>query len=155
MSMGAGRCVYRSRTQSFAIVMVLVAHDVLVGAGVARNIDRTGLAIFGIGLILLVTAVLWRAAVTAIITSPDGIRVRNVLSNADFKWTEIERFEIDAAKGWFPQICRVYTEDGRVKRAFGIQETNIALSRPIEKRPAARIVKELNALLAGQRGSCI
>jgi hypothetical protein len=48
------------------------------------------------------------------------------------------------------QTPRIPT-DGRVKRAFGIQETNIALSRPIERRPAAKIVGELNALLASQR----
>jgi hypothetical protein len=133
------------------MVMAILVFDVLIGAGVARNIHRTALALFGIGMIALYTAVVWRAAVTAIITSPDGIHVRNVLSNADFKWSEIERFEIDAAKGWFPQICRIYTADGRVKRAFGIQETNVALSRPIEQRPAVKIVRELNALLEYRR----
>jgi hypothetical protein len=134
------------------MAMAILVFDVLIGTGVARNIHRTGLALFGIAMIALYTAVVWRAAVTAIITSSDGIHVRNVLSNADFKWSEIERFEIDADKGWFPQMCRIYIADGRVKRAFGIQETNIALSRPLEERPAAKIVRELNALLASRRG---
>jgi hypothetical protein len=133
------------------MVMLILVVDVIIGSGVARNIHRTGLVVLGVAMISLFTAVTWRAAVTGIITSPDGNHVRNVLSNADFKWSEIERFEIDAAKGWFPQICRIYSEDGRVKRAFGIQETNIALSRPVEKRPAAKIVGELNALLASRR----
>jgi hypothetical protein len=131
--------------------MEILVFDVLIGAGVARNIHRTTLVMLGLAMIVVFTTGAWRAAVTAIITSPEGIHVRNVLSNADFKWSEIDRFEIDAAKGWFPQMCRICTKDGRVKRAFGIQETNVALSRPIEKRPAAKIVGELNALLASQR----
>jgi hypothetical protein len=151
MSAAIERRVYRSRTQSFTMVMMILVVDVLIGAGVARNIDRTGLAAFGIAIIALYTAVVWRAAVTGIIISPEGIQVRNVLSNADFEWSEVERFEIDATKGWFPQICRVYTKDGRVKRAVGIQETNVALTRPMQERPAAKIVQELNGLLASQR----
>jgi hypothetical protein len=131
--------------------MAILVFDVLIGAGVARNTHRTALVLFGIAMIVLYTAGVGRAAATAIITSPAGIHVRNVLSNADFEWSEIDRFEIDAAKGWFPQMCRVCMKDGRVKRAFGIQETNVALSRPIEKRPAAKIVGELNALLASRR----
>jgi hypothetical protein len=150
MSDGTETRVYRSRTQSFTMVMWILVFDVLIGAGVARNIHRTGLVVLGVAMMTLYTAVVWRTAVTGIITSPDGIHVRNVLSSVDFKWSEVERFEIDAAKGLFPQICRIYTKDGRVKRAFGIQETNVALMRPMEKRPAAKIVQELNGLLASR-----
>ena|ERR1700691_1564818 len=149
------RRVYRSRTQSFGIVMSMLMLDVIVGAGVARNIDRTGLAVFGVTLILLCSAVCWRAASTGIFVSSTAIHVRNVFSNSNFRWDEIERFEIDADSGLFPTVCRIYTKDGRIKRAFGIQENNIALTRPMEKRPAAKIVAELNEALINSTGAAV
>jgi hypothetical protein len=148
MTIDPHRQVYRSRTQSFGLIMCILVIDVIVGTGVARNINNTPLVAFGIGIIVLSTAVYWRAASTGIFTSPSGIHVRNVFSNSDFRWDEIERFVVDADRGWFPTICRIYTKDGRVKRAFGIQENNIALTKPMEQRPAAKIVAELNDLLA-------
>jgi hypothetical protein len=132
--------------------MCILANDVLIGSGVARNIDRTSLVIFGIALIVLFTLVAGRAASTGIFLLPTGIHVRNVFSNSNFQWDEIERFEIDADSGLFPTVCRIYTKDGRIKRAFGIQENNIALTRPMEKRPAAKIVSELNEALINSTG---
>jgi hypothetical protein len=149
MTMSTLRRVYRSRTQSFITVMCILWIDVFVGVGVARNLSNTPLAALGIALIVLFTAVYWRGALTGVFTSPTGIHVRNVFSNSDFRWDEIDRFEIDTpGGGLFPQICRIYTKDGRMKRAFGIAETNFALTRPMEKRPAAKIVAELNEALA-------
>lgn len=140
--------VYRSRTQSFGLTMMILANDVLIGAGIARNTDRAGLVAFGIIWIVLFTVVFGRAAAAGIFASPTGIRVRNVFSNSNFRWEEIERFEIDAERGWFPQVCRIYTKTGRVKRVFGIQETNVAMRLPMEKRPAAQLVSKLNEMLA-------
>lgn len=153
MNMDPRHRVYRSRTQSFGILMCILANDVLIGAGVARNIDRTSLAVFGVAWITLFTIIAGRAAAAGVFASPNGIHVRNVFSNSDFRWDEIDRFEIDADRGWFPQICRIYTKDGHVKRAFGIQENNIALTKPMEQRPAAKIVGELNELLSSPERS--
>jgi hypothetical protein len=152
MSTITDRQVYRSRTQSFGILMMLILCDGIVGAGVARNIDRTGVAVAGIAVVALMTAGAWRAAITGVVVLPEGIHVRNIFSNADFRWDEIDRFEIDTADGsLFPQVCRIYTKDGRKKRVFGIQETNVALTRPMESRPAVKMVGELNELLASKR----
>lgn len=147
--------VYRSRSQSFGLAMLILANDVLIGAGVARNTDRAALVVFGITWIVLFTVIGGRAAAAGIFASPSGIHVRNVFSNSDFRWDEIERFEIDAEKGWFPRVCRIYTKSGRIKRVFGIQETNVAMRLPMEQRPAAKIVSELNEALANpeKRGS--
>lgn len=85
----------------------------------------------------------------------DIIRVRNVFSSGGYSWDEIERFEIDAAGGAFPTVCRIYTTDGRVRRAFGVQENNIALAKPAAQRPAAQMVAELNELLARSRAASV
>ena len=149
MTSSALERVYRIRSQSFIVIMGILINDVLIGAGVARNIDRTSLAAVGIVWIVLFTVVAGRAASTGIFTSPIGIHVRNVFSSSDFRWDEIDRFEIDTSDGsLFPQICRIYTKDGQMKRAIGITETNAALTRPIEKRPGAKMVAELNQTLA-------
>lgn len=145
------RRVYRSRTQSVVIVAFLLTFDVIVGAGVARNEHRTSLVIFGAALMVVFTAVLWRAAMSGIVVSEHGIRVRNVFSSSHYGWGEIERFEIDASSGMFPSVCRIHTRDGRMKRAFGIQETNADLRLPLERRPAAKLVGELNELLQARR----
>lgn len=140
--------VYRIRSQSFIMVMCILANDVLIGAGVARNISRTSLAAGGIAWIVIFTAVAARAAAAGIVASSTGIHVRNVFSSRDFRWDEIDRLEIDTpGGGLFPQICRVYTKNGQMRRAIGITETNVALTRPMEKRPAARMVAELNEAL--------
>jgi hypothetical protein len=153
MTTKAHERVYRN-IQSFWIIMIILMNDVLIGAGVARNIDRMSLAAFGILWIVLFTTVAGRTASTGIFASPIGIHVRNVFSNSDFLWSEIDRFEIDTpGGGLFPQICRIYTKEGQMKRAIGITETNAALTRPMEKRPAAKIVAELNEALANSAGA--
>jgi hypothetical protein len=140
--------VYRSRTQRLSITFSILLFDVIIASGIARNTGRTSLVVFGVALIVLFSVVGLRAALAGIVVSPEGIHVRNVFSNSDFRWDEIERFEIDAEKGWFPRVCRIYTKNGRIKRAFGIQETNVAIRLPMEKRPAAKLINELNEMLA-------
>jgi hypothetical protein len=145
---GAPRHVYRSRSQSFGIVMAAVVFDVLIGAGIARNTDRTGLVALGAAMIAVFTTFAIRAATTGVVTSPEGIEIRNIFSQRHLSWDEIERFEIDTAGALFPTVLRIKTKDGRIKRAFGVQENNVALRKPIEQRPAAKIAEALNEELA-------
>jgi hypothetical protein len=152
MKYDGGRRVYRSQTQSFGMVMCAFVLVVLIGSGVARNIDRVGLAVFGIILIVLGATICLRGALAGIIVSESGIRVRNIFSSAEFSWKDIDRFEIDKpGTGMFPQICRVCMTNGKVKRAVGICETNYALARSPSGRPGEKIVAELNDELSRRR----
>jgi hypothetical protein len=123
--------------------------DVVIASQIAGGTGRhTILAtVFGILFILLLTPVCLRAGWTGIFASKNQIHVRNIFGSMDIAWTEIERFDIGQS-GIFPQVCRIHTKDGRVLRAFGIQEYNISLVRPKTKRPAQKVVAELNAELA-------
>jgi hypothetical protein len=97
--------------------------------------------------VLLLTPIALRTAWAGIFASRDKIHVRNVFGSFDLRWEDIERFDIGQS-GIFPQVCRIHAADGRVLRAFGIQENNIALLRPKSNRPAQRLASELNEELA-------
>ncbi len=122
--------------------MVMVSQ--LVGA--AGRYTAVGTA-FGVLFILLVTPIAIRTAWAGIFASGDKIYVRNVFGSVDLAWEEVDHFDIGQS-GMFPEVCRIHVRDGRVLRAFGVQENNISLVRPKAKRPAQRLVSELNEELA-------
>lgn len=129
--------------------MVAVFGDVVIASQIVGGTGHhtTLVTAFGILFILSLTPVCLRAGWTGIFASEKQIHVRNVFGNLDIAWAEIERFDIGQS-GIFPQVCRIHTKDGRVLRAFGIQEYNISLVRPKAKRPAQRVAAELNEELA-------
>jgi hypothetical protein len=86
-----------------------------------------------------------RAAWAGVFASQSGIHVRNVFSNVDLRWGQIERFDIGQS-GLFPKVCRIHMKDGKVLRAFGIQESNYASVRKLAI--AQKIADELNKELA-------
>ena len=129
---------------TFALgVDVVMISQVVGGAGH----HTTAGTIFAVLFVLLLTPISLRTAWAGVFASRDKIHVRNVFGSFDLRWEEVERFDIGQS-GFFPQVCRIHARDGRVLRALGIQENNIALVRPKAKRPAQRLVSELNEELA-------
>lgn len=88
-----------------------------------------------------------RATLSAIIATREGIRVVNLFKNIKFTWNEIDSFDIGQF-GLLPQVCRIHTKDGKIWRAIGIQEMNVSLLQSQDKRPARKIVEQLNQELA-------
>lgn len=88
-----------------------------------------------------------RASLSAVVTLQAGIRVVNVFKTSQISWNNIEMFDIGQS-GLFPQVCRIHTRDGKMLRAFGIQEANVSLLQSQGKRPARKIVAQLNQELA-------
>jgi hypothetical protein len=88
-----------------------------------------------------------RATLSAIIATHEGIRVVNLFKNLNFTWNEIDSFDIGQS-GLLPQVCRIHTKDGKKWRAIGIQEMNVSLLQSQDKRPARKIVEQLNQELA-------
>jgi hypothetical protein len=140
-------CVYRSRSQAFGLTMCVVVYDVLMGTGIATGSGSPGLLAYEVVSMVAITLIGLRAALCSIVLSQAGIRVVNVFKTSRFSWSEIGRFDLGRS-GLFPQVCRVHTKDGRVLRAFGIQEANISRLQPVAKRPAAMIVTQLNEEMA-------
>ncbi len=134
------------------IVMTALVYDVLVGSGLANHIGNDTLVAYDGGSIVVITTLCLRAARTGIFVSTASVRVANVFRSLDLRWDTIERFDIGQS-GLLPQVCRIHTKDGEVLRAFGIQENNVALLRSRAKRPAQKIVAELNVELARRRGT--
>ena len=140
--------VYRNPSPAFLMTFALGVDVVMISqvVGGAGHHTTAG-TIFAVLFVLLLTPISLRTAWTGLFASRDKIHVRNVFGSFDLRWEEVERFDIGQS-GFFPQVCRIHTRDGRVLRAFGIQENNIALFRPKAKRPAQRLVSELNEELA-------
>lgn len=140
--------VYRNPSPAILTTFVLGV-DIVMISQVASSSGRhtTAGTIFAVLFVLLLTPISLRAAWAGVFASKDNVHVRNVFGSFDLRWEEIERFDVGQS-GIFPQVCRIHVRDGRVLRAFGIQENNIALVRPKAKRPAQRLTSELNEELA-------
>jgi hypothetical protein len=71
-----------------------------------------------------------------------------MFSSFDLKWSQIERFDIGRS-GMLPAVCRVHMKDGRVLRAFGIQESNYSAARRLGAAKA--MAEDLNKELAAHK----
>jgi Bacterial PH domain len=149
MSREIRKRVYRNPSP-FVGIAIAVVGDVLIASQIANpNGNSTAAKMLAILFCVGLTVVCLRMAWAAVIASQDGIHVRNVFGSLDVKWGEIERFDIGQI-GLLPQVCRIHTNEGRVLRAFGIQDRNIAVTRPKVERPAQKLVAELNKELAAR-----
>jgi hypothetical protein len=86
-----------------------------------------------------------------VLTGPDGVTVRGVLSTRRLRRDEIERFEWGRWRGWGNYPC------GVVRRADGSQLTVFALNPPFEfaageSRAVPDALEALNTQLAEARG---
>ena len=140
-----------SPTHRFASVWLRVSFAVFLAVAVgllahlfvppARPVD--GLA----GLLLL--AFLgwqgWRICGANVTTTPQGIRVRNVLSTRTLAWTEVRGFKLQQSGGG--RIAVIQLAGGESIRASAIQDT--AFHRP--NSGAQHLVDELNGELARRR----
>lgn len=102
-----------------------------------------------LAVVFLVLAV--RTMRVGVLTGPDGVTVRGVLSTRRLRWDEIERFELGRWRGWGDYPC------GVVRRADGSQLTVFALNPPFElaageSREVPDALEALNAQLAVARG---
>ncbi len=131
--------VYRSRSQTFGIVLTIFAYDVLMVTAITTETSKTNVVVYAVITMVIGTLLGARAALGAIIAFPEGIRVVNLFKTLQFPWGDIELFDIGQS-GLLPQVCRIHTKDGKMSRAFGIQEMNVSLLRSRDKRPARKIV---------------
>jgi hypothetical protein len=142
---------YHSRSQTVILVILpfaffIVAASIEVRPQPLHGNREAGLVAFaGFGAIIVFGC--WRAAKARIVASDQGIQVQNVFSSFVLSWAEIKRFDIGRSGVW-PAICRIHTHDGRVLRAWGIQESNAAMTRDESKRPASQLALSLNKELA-------
>jgi Bacterial PH domain len=86
-----------------------------------------------------------------VITGPNGVTVRGVLSTRRLRWDEIERFEWGRWRGFGDYPV------GVVRRRDGSAVTVLALNPPFEfvkgtDRRVPRLLEELNELLGRARG---
>jgi hypothetical protein len=77
-------------------------------------------------ILLIIFLLLWipcniRLALAGVFPDDEKVRVTNLLSTFELKWTEIEKFEI---KRWgpFPYVGQISLCSGKQKHALGIQE---------------------------------
>ena len=138
--------VYRSRSQSFGMVLCIFANAVLMSTFLAKS-SKPGVIDFAVLSIIVGVLVGGRTALCAVVVSQEGIRVINLFKTFRFSWSDIDSFDIGQA-GLLPQVCRIHTKDGKMSRAIGIQEMNVSLLQSQDKRPARKIVEQLNQELA-------
>ncbi len=143
--------VYRSRSQAFTIIMAALAYDFLMITWIVTKPGRNHSEVYAIISTIILSLIAWRAAVCSVVVSPTGVRVVNVFKTFEVPWSKIGQFDIGQS-GLFPQVCRIHTRDGEVLRAFGIQEANVSLLQSKDKRPARKIVAQLNLELANHTG---
>lgn len=139
--------LYRSRSQSFIIVLAVFAGDVFLASLLVRKAIEPWIVLLIAAFIIAQTALGLRTAFAAIFVSKDGIRVTNLFKTFRLPWADIELFDIGRS-GFLPQVCRIHTKDGKVLRAIGIQESNASLLQPEDLRPAQKIATQLNQELA-------
>jgi hypothetical protein len=140
--------VYRSRSQVFTIIVAMLAYDFLMVTLIVTKPDRNHANDYAIVSMIILNPIAWRAAICSVVASRAGVRVVNMFKTFEVPWGEIGEFDIGQS-GLFPQVCRIHTLDGKVLRAFGIQEMNVSLLQSQEdKRPARKIVEQLNQELA-------
>jgi hypothetical protein len=147
------RRVYRNPSPLLVTAITLAVDAlgaVVLIQGLGAEHSSVSATVFIALLIVLFTPVSIRLAWAGIFASQTGIHVRNVFSNLDLKWEEVEQFDIGRS-GLFPKVCRIHTWDGRALRAFGIQESNYASFRKLAI--AGRLVEELNKELAHYGGA--
>jgi hypothetical protein len=136
------RRVYRSRVQLVVgVIWVLFINAVAIGKIVSKP-DQPSTVIVAALFSVTFTLLGGRAAWAGIFTSDQGIHVANVFSSFNLQWQEIDRFEIGRWK-LLPYVCLIYTTDGQVKHAFGIEE-----STNFPNGSAKQMVTELNQELA-------
>jgi hypothetical protein len=138
--------VYRTRSQSFGIVLTVLVGDLFLATFIARTSEPGAIGIIAV-FILVGTVIGLRAALTAVEVSREGVQVINVFKKFGLSWADIELFEIGQS-GFLPQVCLIRTKDGNISHAFGIQERNTSLLQSQDTRPAMKIVAELNRELA-------
>ncbi len=142
------RCVYRSRSQLIAGIGGLVLYNLLAIATIAHKPTIRTIA-FQVVAILFTTIVFGRLALAAIFVRDDKLRVINLLSSFEVKWDQIEHFGLGRA-GILHGICRIYMQDGRVRNAFGVSESNYSAVRGLGV--AQQMVEELNGELRAHQG---
>ncbi len=140
-------CVYRSRSQSFVIILAIFSYDVLMLTWLISKPNKPAFTAYAVITMFIITLLGVRASLSAVVTLQAGIRVVNVFKTSQISWNNIEMFDIGQS-GLFPQVCRIHTRDGKMLRAFGIQEANVSLLQSQGKRPARKIVAQLNQELA-------
>lgn len=124
----------------------MLAGDLFLATFIARTSEPGAIGIIAV-FILVGTVIGLRAALTAVEVSNEGVRVINVFKKFGLPWADIELFEIGQA-GLLPQVCLIHTKDGKISHAFGIQERNTSRLQSQDKRPARKIVEQLNQELA-------
>jgi hypothetical protein len=103
------------------------------------------------GAIAAVFAVLFvRTLRIGVVTGSDGVVVRGVLRSWSVPWTQVERFDMGAWRGWGNFPC------GVVRRSDGSTITVLALNPPFElqagqDRRVPELLDELNAELEATR----
>ena len=124
----------------------MLVGDLFLATFVARTSEPGAIGIIAV-FILVGTVIGLRAALTAVEVSNEGVRVINVFKTFGLPWADIELFEIGQS-GLFPQVCLIHTKDGETSHAFEIQERNTSRLQSQDKRPARKIVEQLNQELA-------
>ncbi len=112
-----------------------------MGASQADQSDELGVAAF---CLMAVLAICGRLAWVGVVTTEDGIQVKNFFSNFFLEWSDIEKFEV--GWWWFAEVCVIRTVDGERKLATAIYEGGL---RPngSAKETAMALNLELQAAL--------
>jgi Bacterial PH domain len=131
----------------FTIIVAILAYDFLMVTLIVTKPDRNDANLYAIVSMIIFNPIAWRAAMCSVAVSQAGVRVVNMFKTFELSWGEISQFDIGQS-GLFPQVCRIHTRDGKMLRAFGIQEANVSLLQSQGKRPARKIVAQLNQELA-------
>ena len=148
IDLGERRRILRSQSQAASMMFLTVFFGFIAMSGVIYAPPLGGKitwAVFG----LAICTISLRGAATSIVTYANGIRIRNLFGSHKLAWSEIEHFDIGRS-GFLGAVCLIHTQNGRVLRAFGIQESHVAAVG--RKHPAAEIASSLNEELQGIRG---
>ncbi|MBS1879290.1 MAG: PH domain-containing protein [Actinobacteria bacterium] len=127
---------FQSQSQVVACAAAAVVFS-FIGLGGLLSASSLAGKVGAVALCAPMVAVALRYGQARLISTVDGVEVRNPFSRYSLRWTEIERFELGR---WriSPGVCLVRLRDGETKPALGVFENSSGFGGGVE------LVAELN-----------
>jgi hypothetical protein len=152
MSAASGKTVWRSKRQR-AAGMALGIFFAFIGVGqFSRPAANGGGTVVAIIALVVGGTLIVIFARAAMVTSDDGVRIRNQLSTVVIPWRDVTGFRI-GRHGLKPAVCIVDLTDGSSKYAFGIQEPQ--WRRAGSQSAERRMIDLLNEMVVTHRGAAL
>lgn len=127
---------FQSQSQMVGCAFAAVVFSFLGLGGLLSESSLAGkLAV--VGVCGLLVAFLLRYGQAKVISTVDGIEIRNPFTHYSLRWAEIERFDLGRWK-LSPGVCLVRLRDGETKPALGVIENSSGFGGGL------RLVADLN-----------